>query len=299
MGSSTLTSRKSYCLNPMNTNIPKPTTVQKNYSTSYYLATLLFPENIKLAVFSFYGFLREIDEIVDSMTHTSDFAKNLIEKYRSEWNAYLDGAPSTNQNIKAFAYYYTLYKVPHEYTESYFESMIQDTFKSRYATYRELEDYMYGSATIVGYTMSLFIGHKEGALPFAKKLSEAMQLTNFLRDIKEDYELRDRIYIPEESLTKFGVTEEHFKRHIVDDNFKSMMKFEVARARRLYADAEEGIDLLDRHGRLAVRVASRFYEAILDAIVDADYNVFTKRNRISNLRKVVILIKTIVWKKRK
>ena len=126
-----------------------------------------------------------------------------------------------------------------------------------------------------------------------------MQLTNFLRDIKEDYELRDRIYIPEESLTKFGVTEEHFKRHIVDDSFKSMMKFEVARARRLYTDAEEGIDLLDRHGRLAVRVASRFYEAILDAIVDADYNVFTKRNRICNLRKVVILIKTIVWKKRK
>ena len=284
---------------PMNTNIPKPATIQKNYSTSYYLATLLFPKSIKLAVFSFYGFLREVDEIVDSTKNTPASVKNLIERYQSEWNAYIDGAPSTNQNIKAFAYYYTLYKVPREYTESFFESMIQDTFKSRYATYQELENYMYGSATIVGYTMSLFIGHKDGALPFAKKLSEAMQLTNFLRDIKEDYELRNRIDIPQESLTKFGVTEEHFKQHIVDNNFKSMMKFEIARACLLYAEAEEGIDLLDKHGRLAVRVASRFYEAILDAIVDADYNVFATRNRISNLRKVVILIKTIVWKKRK
>lgn len=299
MDSSPVTYHKSYCLNPMSTNIPKPTTVQKNYSTSYNLATLLFPKNIKLAVFSFYGFLREVDEIVDSTKNTPASAKNLIERYRSEWNAYIDGSPTTNQNIKAFAYYYTLYKVPREYIKSFFESMIQDTFKSRYATHQELQDYMYGSATIVGYTMSLFIGHKDGALPFAKKLSEAMQLTNFLRDIKEDYELRDRIYIPQENLIKFGVTEEHFKQRIVDKNFKLMMKFEIARARGLYTDAEEGIDLLDRHGRLAVRVASRFYEAILDAIEDADYNVFTTRNRISNFRKVVILIKTIVWKKRK
>ncbi len=147
--------------------------------------------------------------------------------------------------------------------------------------------------------MCTIIGYKGDALPYAKKLAEAMQMTNFLRDIREDFDLRNRIYIPEEDMRKFGVTEDHIKNHIVDSNFILLMKFEIAKTRALYKDAEQGIDLLHKDGRFAVRFSSRLYEAILDEIEQSHYDIYSTRHHTSKIKKLLIFINTLLCKRKK
>jgi phytoene synthase len=173
--------------------------------------------------------------------------------------------------------------------------MIQDITVSRYATYAELEEYMYGSAAVVGIMMSYVIGFKdEGTLERAKALGEAMQLTNFLRDIQEDYRDRGRIYVPLEDLARFGVSEDDFREQKMSPEFIELMRFEIDRARKLYAYAEPGIAELAPSGRFAIRLASRVYAAILIKIEQAGYNVFLGRVKTTKFEKLTLLY--AVWK---
>lgn len=125
---------------------------------------------------------------------------------------------------------------------------------------------MYGSAVVVGYTMSCIIGYSGDALPHARALGEAFQMTNFLRDIREDYDERGRIYLPIEDMQRFGVTEDHIKEHRVDDAWRALMKFEIERTRTLYEYGVAGIALLNPRGRRAVYAAALMYKEILDLI---------------------------------
>ncbi len=115
-----------------------------------------------------------------------------------------------------------------------------------------------------------------------------MQLTNILRDIREDYEKRGRIYIPQDELLLSNIDRRYIRDHIVNDTWKSFMKLQIKRARTLYREAEPGIDLLDTRGRKAVRLASRLYEKILDKIELADYDVFSKRAHTTMCEKLWI-----------
>jgi phytoene synthase len=114
-----------------------------------------------------------------------------------------------------------------------------------------------------------------------------MQLTNILRDIKEDLE-RDRIYLPQNELARFGVTEADLASDRVTEPFRDLMRFQIDRARSAYQEAESGIpDILGRTNRLTVRVMGKLYGGILNAIERQDYDVFTARARVSMPRKLV------------
>jgi phytoene synthase len=123
--------------------------------------------------------------------------------------------------------------------------------------------------------MSHVIGFKSGALAYAEKLGYAMQLTNFLRDIKEDKEKRGRVYMPQDELARFA------------DDHVAFMKFQIARADAIYDEANKGIPLLDARGRFAVRAASDLYRAILRKIEQQNYDV-THRARTSFVEKIFI-----------
>jgi phytoene synthase len=184
------------------------------------------------------------------------------------------------------------FDIPYAYSEAFLDAMIQDTWKKRYATYEELEQYMYGSAAVVGLMMSHVIGFKDDALEYAKKLGYAMQLTNFLRDIREDLEQRDRLYLPQDELARYGITEQDLRAHQMSAAMEAFMKFQIARADRLYDEANLGIQLLDRRGRYAVRSASDLYRAILRKIEQQNYNVFLKRASTSTLEKIRLSIQS-------
>lgn len=281
----------------MNHQIEHSRNIQKKYGASYYFSTLFFPKKIREATFSLYAFVREADEIVDSHENlTSDQKYSLLENYQQ---SFFSTEKSDNTSIELFKLTKSKFLIPSDYISSFIDAMKQDCKKTRYTTYDELRDYMYGSATVVGYMMCHIIGYKEPALIYARKLAEAMQMTNFLRDIREDYEKRDRIYIPNEDLVMHGLTEDDIKNMRISDNFKKMMAYEISRARKLYKEAEEGIVLLNKDGRFPVRLSSRLYEAILDEIEKSNYDIFAKRQRVSKIKKIIILLRTLIWTKRK
>jgi phytoene synthase len=150
---------------------------------------------------------------------------------------------------------------------------------------------MYGSAAAVGLMMSHVIGFAgPEALPRAVALGEAMQLTNFIRDVGEDVRERGRIYLPLEDLAQFGVREEDIIAQRMTPQMTELLRFETARARALYAQAEPGVAMLDRRGRFAVRAASRLYAAILDEVERNGHDVFSRRARTTTFRKLRIVL---------
>ena len=135
--------------------------------------------------------------------------------------------------------------------------------------------------------MSMHIVGHDGpqAMPYAIRLGVALQLTNILRDVGEDYR-NGRIYLPKDELKLFCVSESDLARGVIDDKWRAFMKFQIQRTRELYAESEKGIKFLERGGQLAIGAASTFYQGILDAIEANDYDVFSKRANLSSWGKL-------------
>lgn len=263
--------------------------IHAKHGKSYYFATRFLPADVRLATYALYAFFRLPDEIVDNPT-TQDPKKEL-ERFRDRWRVRYEllkqgtgngsriGMDETEMVLWATADTFHRYHIPFEYSESFMEAMIQDTWKASYATYEELRSYMYGSAAVVGLMMCHVIGFEKEALPYAEKLGYAMQLTNFLRDIEEDKRLRGRTYLPQDELARFGSDKIGF------------MKFQIDRADRLYDEANHGIRFLHPRGRFAVRAASDLYREILRKIEARGYDV-SVRVRTSLLEKILITMKS-------
>jgi phytoene synthase len=259
--------------------------LNKKHGTSYYFATCLFPKHLREATFALYAFFRVPDEFVDN--GAPDQAQQLLENWRTDWHKAYQSGTSTDPVLRLNAEVFHRYQIPFAYSESFLEAMFRDLSDTRYANYAELERYMYGSAAVVGLMMSHAIGFSDPrALEYAQKLGYAMQLTNFLRDIDEDFQQRGRIYLPLDDLQRFGVKEAQFAERYFDANFYSLMQFQMQRAHKLYEDAEPGIALLNSEGRRAVRVASALYRAILTKLEQQGSNPFAGRARTNTLEKV-------------
>jgi phytoene synthase len=286
------------CTNSMEAPLPRETSLtcregdvevarrlNKKHGTSYYFATCLFPKHLREATFALYAFFRVPDEFVDN--GAPDQAQQLLENWRTDWHKAYQSGTSTDPVLRLNAEVFHRYQIPFAYSESFLEAMFRDLSDTRYANYAELERYMYGSAAVVGLMMSHAIGFSDPrALEYAQKLGYAMQLTNFLRDIDEDFQQRGRIYLPLDDLQRFGVKEAQFAERYFDANFYSLMQFQMQRAHQLYEDAEPGIALLNSEGRRAVRVASALYRAILTKLEEQGSNPFAGRARTSTLEKV-------------
>jgi len=178
------------------------------------------------------------------------------------------------------------------------DGMLMDTpghelFQDRYATWDELYTYCYRVAGTVGLMVLPVLGAAEGftleeATAPGLALGIAFQITNILRDVGEDA-LRGRIYLPKEDMDRFGVTEKQILDGIVDENYKNLVKFEIARAEEYYASAEEGVAMLAPEARLAVASSLRVYKGILAKLVANDYDNFRKRAYVSKLEKFLFL----------
>jgi phytoene synthase len=171
---------------------------------------------------------------------------------------------------------------------AFMESMKMDTRVFRYETFRDLEVYTYGSAAVVGLMMCRVVGADDRqADPHAEALGVAMQLSNFLRDVAEDWR-RGRVYLPLEDLKRFGYREEDLAAGVVDGRLVSLMRFEIERARKLYAYADEGIKYIPRGRRWPVMVARELYAGILGRIEARGYDVFSGRAETSRPRKLLV-----------
>ncbi len=173
------------------------------------------------------------------------------------------------------------YRIPQRYAEQLIEGVGRDLHQQSYRTFEDLTTYAYGVASTVGLMSMHIIGFAgEQAIPYAIKLGIALQLTNILRDIGEDWR-SGRVYLPMDEMAAFGLTEADLDRGQVDDRWRVFLRFQIERTRRLYAEARPGITLLNSDGRFAVAAASELYRAILEDIEAHDYDVFYRRAHVS------------------
>jgi phytoene synthase len=268
--------------------------ITKQFGTSYYFATRFLPIDLREATYALYSFFRIPDEIVDNSIHEKeDYILAELEDWEEMWYKAYKGETTIYPILNLTNQVFKQYNIPYQYSLDFLKAMKQDVYTTRYDTYKDLKNYMHGSASVVGLMMSYVIGfNNERALYYASYLGEAMQLTNFIRDIGEDYKERGRIYLPQEDMNKYSVKEIDIKDNKVTDNFIELIKFEIKRARSLYRKSDKGIKYLNKRGRFAVIMASRMYEAILDKVEQNNYNVLTRRARTSKREKIYILGKS-------
>ena len=265
--------------------------IQKKYGKSYYFATRFFSRKQRYATYALYAFFRVPDELVDN-GDPSKAEKNL-KQWMANWQMAYKYKEHEDSVLNAVIWVFQEYNIPYEYSESFLGAMLMDLTKKQYNNYAELEKYMYGSAGVVGLIMSYVIGFSdELALGYAQQLGYAMQLTNFIRDIKEDLVLRERIYMPLDELNLYKVTKEDLDKGLVNERFVAFMKFQINRARGLYDSSWQGISYLNKSGRFAVGVAGKLYAAILTEIEKNGYDVYRKRARTSFLRKLILVFKS-------
>ncbi len=262
-----------------------------HHGKTYYFSTLFFPPDVRRSVHALYGFVRYPDEIVDNPPPGSDPAASL-ENYREATLDALKTGGSDLPVLHAFADMARRHSLPPEYPMAFLDAMAMDLTRTRYETFDALLTYTYGSASVVGLMMCHLIGARDpAALGPAHDLGLAMQLTNFWRDIGEDWATRGRIYLPLEDMARFGYTPEMLAAGCVNDEFVALMRFEIARARSFYESADRGMEYIPPEGRLPVTLARTLYSRILDKIEANDYDVFRRRARTTGLEKAAALVR--------
>ena len=266
--------------------------VQKAHSRTYYFSTLFFPPPIRPRVHALYAFMRYADEIVDNPGVTSlEQQLGSLEAFEQETMAAVAGEPVANPVLRAYADTVRACGIEPADITAFMESMKMDTRVFRYRTFGDLEAYTYGSAAVVGLMMCRVVGAVDRrADRHAEALGVAMQLSNFLRDVAEDWR-RGRVYLPLEDLERFGYGEKDLAAGVVDDRFVALMRFQIERARKLYAHADEGMRYIPRGRRWPVMVARQLYAGILDRIEERDYDVFSGRAETSRPRKLLVAAK--------
>lgn len=260
-------------------------------SKSFFFATRFFPPEYAKAAHAVYWFCRHTDDLVDECASVEAGRRDLEAWARMVEQGLEDGS-SADPVLHVFLDTARRYSIPSEYPLELIEGMRMDLNGTRYPSFRELRQFCYRVASVVGLMMSHVIGYRDPALTYAVELGIAMQLTNILRDIGEDLQ-RGRIYLPSEELDRFGYTEAELRAGIRNDAFRALMQFQVLRARDYYERSQPGIALLDPRGRFAVQIASDVYREILARIEISGYDVFKRRAIVPAVRKYWITARSL------
>lgn len=299
--------------------------VTKFHAKSFYFAAKFLPKHKQKAVYPIYAFCRHVDDEIDEIgVGNEKNAISAVEKWKSKLEeVYLnvdkkdaivkkENKPQINTNrhrlkaghqkpetnnqnyvLTAWKDLLESYRIPRNLPFELMNGVLMDTQIKRYETFDELYVYCYRVASTVGLMSSEILGYSDPvALQYAEAMGIAMQLTNILRDVKEDAAM-GRIYLPQEDLRRFGISEQQVFDNESSGNFVEMMKFQVARARDYYAKGEKGICLLEKDSRFTVLLAARIYAKILDEIERRNYNVFTSRAHTSKRQKIFAIPK--IW----
>ncbi|MBI2563751.1 MAG: squalene/phytoene synthase family protein, partial [candidate division NC10 bacterium] len=213
-----------------------------------------------------------------------------LKTWREELEACFRGE-ATHPVTERLAETIRTFRIPHGYFEELLNGVEMDLAKFRYATFAELQQYCYRVAGVVGLMCIEVFGYTNPMTrTYAQHLGTAFQLTNILRDLATDGE-RGRIYLPQEDLKRFGVTEADLLERRVTPAFLDLMRFEVGRARQFYAAARAALPAEDRRTMLAAEIMRAIYTRILDRIEGMGYDVFSRRIRLSDTQRLWLALR--------
>ena len=257
--------------------------VIKRYSTSFYFSSSLLSKTIRQDIFNIYGFVRLADEIVDTF---HEYPKQeLLEDFEKELWRSVDNKISLNPILNSFQNTVNKYSIPKDLINSFLDSMKMDLEKKEYNSIEEYKKYIYGSADVVGLMcLKVFVKGSESSFselsPFAISLGSAFQKVNFLRDLKDDSNVLNRVYFPNVDMNNFN---EKSKKEIILEIEKD------------FANAVKGIVKLPKNSKFAVYIAYRYYNKLLKKLKrTSSENIVKKRIRIHNLQKFIVIARSYV-----
>lgn len=271
--------------------------IMRSASKNYTLASYFLPREKRQHVEALYALVRIGDDLVDVNHNGFKSASAAIKSWHNQyWQAFETG-DSPHPVLRAYIHTAQKFDIPIELMNPYFQAMSEDLTITRFPRFEHLLHYIDGSAIPVGRAMCHILGtytsEVSDAYSAAESLAIAMQLSNFWRDIAEDWD-RGRIYIPLEDLDRFQYTEKDIENQQLNENFIKLMEYQFERTELYYEQAYQGIKLL-RSGQWAVLNALNLYRSIIDSIRQNNYDVFTQRASAPTLMKVWMVTSSI-WR---
>ncbi|MBX0322151.1 phytoene/squalene synthase family protein [Halomicroarcula sp. F13] len=277
-------------------NIRTSKSIQQQTGRTFHLATRVLPERIRYPTYVMYAFFRVADEVVDQPDGPPPNVQHeRLETIRE--TALGNREPDDTDDGAVLAAFQDLreeHDIPDEEINVFIDAMEMDIAQARYETFEDLRGYMRGSAVAVGNMMTIVMDppQRETALPHAEALAEAFQLSNFLRDVREDIHEYGRVYLPQETLERHGVTEEQLANAEVDDAFRAVMQEELARTDELYREGVKGISYLPDDCQFGVLLSAVLYAEHHRLIRNRGYDVLTETPELTRRRRLWLLART-------
>ena len=267
--------------------------------SSFYYSFLFLPEKQRLAITALYAFCREVDDVVDEC-HDADVARTKLNWWRQEIRDTFNKETTPNHPVcQQLRNIIEQFDLPQEHFLEIIDGMERDLQQTRYTTFTDLALYCYRAASVVGLMAAEIFGYQDKkTLKYAHDLGMAFQLTNILRDVREDAS-RGRIYIPAEELEKFGVTENDILNHHCNKPMRELLDFQAKRAREYYDKAFALLPDKDRYMQRTGLIMATIYMATLKTIETDSCQVLDKRVSLSPVRKLWLSWKTARQEKRR
>jgi len=264
--------------------------VARRRAKNFYYSFVLLSRPQRNAMCAIYAFMRYCDDLSDEPGAT----RAAIDKWRAEMEAALEGRFSDHPVWPAFYHTARRFAIPTQYFREMIDGVQSDLEPRRFETFPQLYRYCYQVASVVGLTIIHIFGFDtRSALPLAEKCGVAFQLTNILRDIREDAG-RGRIYLPEEDLRRFGVTADDLRAGRRGEAFLQLMGFEAERARSYYNESRPLLDLIHPRSRASLWALIAIYSRLLERIERSNYDVFRRRVRLPLWEKSWIVWRALV-----
>lgn len=270
--------------------------VARKRAKNFYYSFIVLPGDQRNAMYAVYAFMRYCDDIADDPDVNYDRCE-MLERWRNSLDVSRRDDREESLILPAFHDTVRRFDIPLAYFHQLIDGAAMDLSVDRYETFDQLYDYCYKVASVVGLVcIHIFGFDSPDAGIYAEYCGIAFQLTNILRDVKEDA-ANGRVYIPEEDLRAFDYSAEELISGPRDDRFKRLMRFEVDRARQYYDAAMPLVKMVNGAGRPGLCAMIDIYLGILDRIESKRYDVFSHSISLSRAQKVAIAAKALVRSK--
>lgn len=269
--------------------------IQRSTGRTFHLATRLFPPRVRQRTYVLYAFFRLADQIVDDAD--TDPPEEQLQQLDHFQRMALGEEATEDPVLSAFTDIREECGIDDTEIIAFIDAMRQDVIVDRYRTYAHLERYMRGSAVAVAHMMLAVMEPDDPrtARPHAQALGEAFQLTNFLRDVNEDFVQLNRIYLPQDTLARFGVEPADFAASQASERFAAAIASELRRAEARYHAGVAGITYLPQRCQFPVLLAAVLYAEHHRLIRRQAFDVLSKRPSLSLSRSLWVITKTMLW----
>ena len=281
--------------------------IARSAAKNFYYGFLVLPLRKRNALSAVYAFMRHADDISDDPAIPADQRRIKLDEWMNALRRVVDGERTDDPVLFALADSQKRYNIPLELLEKLVHGTEMDVPESlknsagnapqlQYETFDQLYDYCYHVASVVGLVCIRIFGYRDPrAEELAEKVGVAFQLTNILRDVKEDAGLR-RVYLPREDFARFGIDVHTLTNGSAPTTLRPLMEFEASRARDYYAAAQELLPLIDEDSQPALWTLVEIYRRLLEKIIARNYDVFTERVRLGTAEKLSVMSKGM-WRR--